>query len=553
MTAGGVSLNRSMRWTTALFDELARCGLRHVVVSPGSRSAPLALAAFADRRLTVHVRIDERSAGYFAIGLARATDQPVALVCTSGSALANYHPAVLEADQANLGLVVVSADRPHELRDVGANQAISQRGLFGAAVRFHAELMLPEEEGFRHLRHVACRAMAHARKGPVHLNVPLRGPLDASVPATPGAKRRPRLEERGRPAGAPWVTIAPAPIAVPMDGLPREGRGVVVVGPHQGDWSKQIGACEAAGIPVLCDAVSGHRRGIVHADAWLSHATTRRRLRPDWIVHVGATPTSKIIRDWMTNFPCWRVDGGRLWDDTEAAQRMVVADAPATLQVLGRAASAPRAWSDAWVHLDAVVDSVLEESPSQESQVARAITGASRNVFVGSSLPVRDLQQYGRPRNRPVVANRGTSGIDGALSSIAGAAAGGGRWLGYVGDVTFEHDVGALALLREAKNAVVVVAANGGGRIFEHLPVANTVSETTMRRLFTTPPAADVELLARAHGVMHQTCAPEDLADLLDARTHGIVEVPLDGVVAQRQALRKRLHRAISRVKAQVS
>lgn len=543
-------MNVNMAWAGALVDEWVRAGVDFAVLSPGSRSAPLALSILARKEIESHVVVDERSAAFVALGRAKASGKPSLLVCTSGTAMAHYLPAVIEAHQSGVGLIVCTADRPHELRNVGANQAIEQPGLYGSYTSFACDVMLPEARApsFRFLRQLACRAASFANHGPVHLNVPFREPLD-DRPADAVILKALRNEDPaalvGRAGGAPYMTITQGTATAKVPPL-AGSKGLVVVGPMRQDLSRELTALTQAGFAVLTDAVSARREGLVYFDSYLEeHGTS---LRPDWVVQVGAAPTSKALKlylESMPDVPRIRIDSGKLWDDTHQAQTMVVADPVTALGELARR-KGNASWLARWVKLEKTVTKVLASSNAPECVAARSVAAHPGPVWVGSSLPVRDLQRYGGVRHQPVMANRGASGIDGTLSSACGAASTGGTWLAYMGDMTFMHDVSALALLTKTPNLRVVVADNGGGRIFEHLDVARHASAKDFAKAFLAKTDVDMAMLCHAFGVPHRACEPHELAAILADGGHGVVQVRIQDGLARRKRLQKSIDESLA-------
>ena len=372
-------MNPSTAFGTVLADELARCGLREVVVAPGSRSTPLALAFWELEqagRVRLHVRIDERSAAFTALGLAKASRAPVAVLCTSGTAAANFHPAVIEADESAVPLLVLTADRPPELRATGASQTIDQVKLYGAAVRWYAEAGVPERRpGMAgYWRSLAGRAYAHAAgalgtlPGPVHLNLPLRDPL------VPGAGEGDWPEPLdGRPGGRPWTAVDPAPAAAPALALPWTERGVVVCGDGDYDAAALVALAEQAGWPVLAEPSSGARRGpnalpgyqyLLAAPAFLAS------WRPELIVSAGrpglSRPQSALLGlaaragRTGTGGPAVRhvvvASGPGRWADPQRA----ATDVAAAVSLTGVPAAVPGRWLETWRRADAAARAAAE-------------------------------------------------------------------------------------------------------------------------------------------------------------------------------------------------
>jgi 2-succinyl-5-enolpyruvyl-6-hydroxy-3-cyclohexene-1-carboxylate synthase len=490
----------------AFVDELARCGLAGACTSPGSRSAPLVLALVRDGRFPCWSHIDERVAGFFALGVAKAGGRPAALACTSGTAAAHYLPAVIEAHEARLPLIVLTADRPPELREVGAGQAVDQLRLYGSAAKWFFEVgnHAASPERLRWMRLLACRAYLTAtggRPGPVHLNFPLREPLvlDEPLGQEPGGG--------GRPGGRPWLTATPAPAgAVALDPGPR---AVVVAGRHEradGLGAALAGAAAALGAPLLADPLSGARRGpaaIAHYDALLRDEGFAAAQRPAVVVRVGDLPTSKPLRRWLAGLDAHQVafDPEGAWQDPDAVMAEVLRADPGAW---ARAAAGPGAgaWLAAWRRADEAageaIAGVLGDGLS-EPAVARELArlGPEATVFTASSMPVRDVETFWPALQDPprVLAHRGANGIDGTLAAAFGAAATGARVVVHLGDVALAHDLGALACAPRLGLALTVVLVdNGGGGIFDFLPVSTQAD--VYERHVATPPGLDAERVA---------------------------------------------------------
>jgi 2-succinyl-5-enolpyruvyl-6-hydroxy-3-cyclohexene-1-carboxylate synthase len=508
-------VNPSTALARVLVDELVRGGVTDAVVAPGSRSAPVALAladAERDRRLTLHVRIDERTAAFLALGLARASGRPVPVLTTSGTATAHLHAAVLEADAAGVPLLALTADRPPELRDTGANQTIAQPGLYGGAVRAAVDVGVPEadrdEAQNRYWRSLVAKALLTARgalsgdPGPVHLNLPFREPLlpeDADVRTTGPWS--------GRPDGAPWTDGSAAAVDRPLDTGPA--RTLVVVGdapPALGRAAAELAA--AQGWPLVAEPSSGAWAGSVRGGAlllgvpgWLAGH------RPDRVLTVGrptlSRPVSRLLAD-----PAVRVEtvsAAPRWPDAGRSTTWVGAlPSPGT--------PADPAWRAAWCEAAArvgtVVDGVLDALPPLTAGVlARDLVAALPDgalLVLGSSTPVRDVDRLAVPRaGLTVLANRGVAGIDGTVSTAVGAArAHGGRAFALVGDLTFLHDLQGL-LLGEGEprpDLTLVVPDNDGGGIFAQLEPGQPRYESGYRRVFGTPHGRDLVAVAGSLG-----------------------------------------------------
>jgi 2-succinyl-5-enolpyruvyl-6-hydroxy-3-cyclohexene-1-carboxylate synthase len=530
------------------------------------------------------VRIDERSAAFLALGLAKASGRPVAVLCTSGTAAANFHPAVIEADESGVPLLVLTADRPPELRGTGANQAIDQLKLYGGAVRWFAEAGVPEARpGMNaYWRSLACHAWAAASgadggfPGPVHLNLPLRDPLvpglpDAASPASAGTGAGagpggwPELLD-GRPGGAPWTRWARtdrAGLSAP-DGpgtldLPWTERGVIVAGDGAAGPAGLLRLAAAAGWPVLAEPSSGARQSRHALGAYqylLDHPGFLAAHRPDLVICAGRPGLSRgqtaFLRQAaadgarqvvLAQGPARWADPGRTATDVAAAVR------------LGGAPGAPAGgWLAGWQQADAAargaVDAILDAGGElTEPRLARDLAAALPDgalLWAASSLPIRDLDRHLAPRDGlRVLASRGASGIDGLISSAAGAAlahqaSGGGPAAALLGDLAFLHDAPGLFTGPEetCPDLVLVVANNDGGGIFSTLEQAAVPAP--FERVFGTPHGARLAALAAAAGIGHTVAArAADLPAALKGDGIRIVEVP--AVRAAGTALRQRL------------
>jgi 2-succinyl-5-enolpyruvyl-6-hydroxy-3-cyclohexene-1-carboxylate synthase len=550
-------VNPATAFGTAFTDELVRCGLREVVLAPGSRSTPLAMAFFGaerQRRLRLHVRIDERSASFTALGLAKASRRPVAILCTSGTAAANFHPAVIEADESGVPLLVLTADRPPELRGIGANQAIDQIKLYGNAVRWFCEAGLPEARpgAVSYWRSLACQAWAHAAgraggmPGPVHLNLPLREPL------VPGAGREGEWPEAldGRPDGQPWTRFAPRRTAGDELELPWTERGAVVCGDGDYDALALVELAGQAGWPVLAEPSSGARRGPNALAAYQHLLATPEFItahQPDLIVSAGRPGLSRGQLAFLGGRSARRhvviAQGPGRWADPPRAATDVVpavrlAGAPGSS---GGAPGSPQgtqasAWLAGWRRADEAarraVNAVLDDDDSlTEPRLARDLGAALPEgalLWMGSSLPVRDIDFNLFPRSDiRVLTNRGTSGIDGTTSAAIGAAlAHDGPAFALIGDLTFLHDAAGLTLgLREPRpDLCVIVVNNDGGGIFSTLEQA--AFPDSFERLFGTPHGAGLHHLAAAFGVPYQHLEqPGDLTKALQGTGLRMIEV----------------------------
>ncbi len=505
----------------AFCDELARCGAAHACTSPGSRSSPIVLALAREPALHATSHIDERSAAFFALGVAKATGRPAILACTSGTAAANYAPAVVEADNARVPMIVLTADRPPELRDNGAGQAIDQLKLYGDAVRWFVEVGVEDATAgnLRWIRALACRAYQTAigpHPGPVHLNFPLREPLVSDGPLPPDPVP-------GRSGHRPWLTATHADAAIAARALPP--RGVVVAGREERDpefGCAVAGFAQRLGYPLLAEPGSGARRGaaaIATYDLLLRDPAFTATARPDLVLRVGDLPTSKPLRTWLAGLSdieqividpeqAWQDPAGVLCERILAAPRTVLeAWSPAGL---GTAAADPR-WLQLWRAADTRIASVIEAELGDaisEPLVARRLgewLPAEANLVVASSMPIRDVELFlGTGDDLPrVLANRGANGIDGTVSTALGiAAAECGPTVLLIGDVALAHDLGGLlAAQRLSLTLTIVLINNDGGGIFSFLPVATEAD--AFEQHIATPHGLDFRHAAALYGCAH--------------------------------------------------
>ena len=526
-------MNPSTLLAAVIVDELIRQGVAHAVLSPGSRSAPLAMALHADRRICLHVRIDERSAGFFALGLAKASRAPVVVACTSGTAAANLHPAVVEADLAGVPLLILTADRPPELRGTGANQAIDQLGLYGGAVRWFCEVGTPDAvpDAQTYWRSLTSRAVAEAcgrlgrAPGPVHANLAFREPL------TPNGDE---VAAGGRAAGRPWThTDAPelAPSQAVADGLARDvsgaARGLLVIGDTTADPQPLLGLAEALAWPVLAEPQSGARTGdqaITTYDLLLRDDAFAEAYRPDLVLTVGKVALSKTLLARLG--PDMRqilVDPHGDWLDPRRALSQIITADPAQLATAVTARLAPRddrSWLDGWLDAErrvrTAVDEALDaEDVPSEPRTARdlaALVPHGSVLTVASSMPVRDLNTFMAARQGLRIAgNRGASGIEGFCSTALGvAAAHDGPAFALAGDLSLLHDQnGLLPVPGSLPDLVLVVVNNDGGGIFNFLPYT---ADPSFETVFGTPHGVDFARLAAGLGVGHRRL--ERAADL---------------------------------------
>ncbi len=486
-----------------IVDEWIRGGLTHAVIAPGSRSTPLAVALAARPELQIKVVVDERSAAFVALGVGLATGRPAVVLTTSGTAAAELLPAVVEAHHARVPMIVATADRPWEAMDIRAPQTIDQIRLFDGLTRFSAAPGVPDAASAGAWRSLASRALLDARHhvsgpGPVHLNLAFREPLLADGSVEPHA---------GRADGKPWHTVDTSPAGLTPLGL-RGRRGLVVAGAG----APPAGTLQQLGWPILADPRSGarvpHGLTVAAADALLRVPAFADAHRPDVVLHVGEPWASRVVNEWLTASGAEHVVVDRFgtWPDPWRVAARIVRG-----HVSPVAEDPPEdGWVDAWSNAEAAAQSAIEATVdgATASGIVRDIYGKAGDddiVFVASSMPVRDLEWFGAPREGArALSNRGANGIDGLLSTAAGVA-----WsspsvgvTAILGDLAFLHDVGGLRAAAQLDNLTYVVIDNDGGAIFDFLPQASALTPDTFEQLFTTPHGLELaDVASSAPGV----------------------------------------------------
>ena len=501
-----------------LVDEWTRAGVQHAVVAPGSRSTPLALALADDDRMTVHVHHDERSAGFLALGIGAATNVPAVVLTTSGTAAAELHPAVVEAHQGAVPMIVCTADRPPELQAVGAPQTIDQTHLYGRAVRWYADPGGPDDRQASTWRSLASRAVMEAtsrRPGPVHLNLPFRDPLVGTPGPLPPA----------RDGGAPWHergvgldVLVPDQIRT-LQRMLEGRRGVIVAGPGMAGGAGLHRLAERLGWPVLAvprsDAWADHPTVVTRADAILRTSFASDHV-PEVILHLGGLITSRVVEEWLAASGAPQVavlPPAEFPDPGHRIALAVEAEAGRLCSALAESATTTDpAWLDDWQAAQAAAQKALVEALAAhpeptEPAVARDVVATlpdRSQLVVASSMPVRDVEWYADPRDGVCIsANRGANGIDGVVSTAVGAAVASQEpTVALVGDVAFLHDTNALlGLAARDVDLTIVVIDNDGGGIFSFLPPAGELDRERFELLFGTPHGVDATALAAAHGL----------------------------------------------------
>lgn len=550
------SRNVNSLWASVLVETLSRRGVTRAVICPGSRSTPLTLALAVHADIEAIPVLDERSAAFFALGLAKQHQRPVALVCTSGTAGANFFPAVIEAHESGVPLIVLTADRPPELRACASGQTIDQQKLYGSYVSFHHELAVPEasEPALRYLRQTVAHAVQRTlapSAGAAHLNVPFRDPL-APLPDDGTTARC--------AAGVNWelffahldLAETPQVAAVPPRIIP-EVHGVIVVGPAQpGDVGAYVTAvaeiARRLGWPVLADGLSPLRNYasqfphlVTTYDLVLRNAPIAERLKPEVVLCLGGWPTSKVLRGWLETSEAvtWLVaDRPDNRDALHLRTRQIAISLPLLAAVLP-VATDENGYQRMWARYDAKARAALDEKfrheavlfePKAAWLLARHLP-AGTPIFVANSMPARDVEYVWPPGDRGLrpLCNRGANGIDGTLSTALGVAHGAAApAVLLTGDLALLHDTNGFLLRPKFRGSLTIVLINNrGGGIFEHLPIAQF--EPPFEEFFATPQEVDFAKLAAAHDVEHVAVRDwphfRELVSVLPAQGIRVLEV----------------------------
>jgi 2-succinyl-5-enolpyruvyl-6-hydroxy-3-cyclohexene-1-carboxylate synthase len=542
--------NSTYAYVCAFVDELQRAGVRHIVICPGSRSTPLALACAAQPYLRAWMHVDERSAAFFALGLAKRAAQPVALLCTSGTAAANFFPAIVEAKLTHVPLLVLTSDRPHELRENGAPQTIDQIHLYGSHVKWSVDVALPEatNSALRYIRTLADRATALLTTqpaGPVHLNFPLREPLTpapiADAPLLPLAQRD-ATAWLGRPDNAPYTTVWNTDRHIPDDAtiahllklVSKAKHGLIVVGPqeHSALVEPLVALAHHLGYPILADPLSQLRSGLhdqshvlTSYDAFLRINAFTESMQPDLVLRFGAMPTAKPLLTYLQRYPSCPlavIDGNQDWQEpTQLASELIHTDPVALCEALVNAfvtnGLSQNNWLSTWQHADTYTKQALQASTQDFSELfeGRVFTELQQLLpegallFAGNSMPVRDLDTFfwNTEHSIRIMGNRGANGIDGIVSSALGASAiNDGLNVLVLGDLSFFHDMnGLLAAKLHKLNLTIIVINNDGGGIFSFLPQADYPEH--FEQLFGTPLGLDYSNAAKMYNGTYQRVA----------------------------------------------
>ena len=545
----GSSAATTATFCATLVDEWLHCGVRHAVVSPGSRSTPIALEIANRQEIEMHIFHDERSAAFAALGIAKASGVPAILVCSSGTAAVEFHPAVVEAHHSETPILICTADRPAELQGVGAPQTIDQQNLYGVAIRKFVNAEVANDSESHTWRHIARDLFATSLgdvQGPVHLNLRFREPLMGFATNLP-------------PRSANDAVITKK-VALPSSRSLRKlnkalesENGLIIAGPENYRVESILRLAETLGWPIIADPRSGTRVPnklvVAGADAILRDEDFSKRLRPDVVLRFGTLPASKVVNSWLSGSGANQVvitTTPSLTDPDRQCSLHIVSDidelCAGLVSVHSKESVRKRSlsWLDKWVAAEdsaqKAINAALADEPGlTEPGVARAIYALvpeASHLVVSSSMPIRDVEWFGAPRNGlRVHANRGANGIDGVVSTAVGVALATRQPTTLlIGDIALLHDVNGLINLASRKiDLRIVVIDNNGGGIFSFLPQAQTLDEAKFEKIFGTPHDANIKMLAQAHQInTHELTNISDLAEVLSQRGPWLARVVTD-------------------------
>ena len=545
----GSSAATTATFCATLVDEWLHCGVRHAVVSPGSRSTPIALEIANRQEIEMHIFHDERSAAFAALGIAKASGVPAILVCSSGTAAVEFHPAVVEAHHSETPILICTADRPAELQGVGAPQTIDQQNLYGVAIRKFVNAEVANDSESHTWRHIARDLFATSLgdvQGPVHLNLRFREPLMGFATNLP-------------PRDANDAVITKK-VALPSSRSLRKlnkalesENGLIIAGPENYRVESIVRLAEALGWPIIADPRSGTRVPnklvVAGADAILRDEDFSKRLRPDVVLRFGTLPASKVVNSWLSGSGANQVvitTTPSLTDPDRQCSLHIVSDidelCAGLVSVHSKESIRNRSlsWLDKWIAAEdsaqKAINAALADEPGlTEPGVARAIYALvpeASHLVVSSSMPIRDVEWFGAPRNGlRVHANRGANGIDGVVSTAVGVALATRQPTTLlIGDIALLHDVNGLINLASRKiDLRIVVIDNNGGGIFSFLPQAQTLDEAKFEKIFGTPHDANIKMLAQAHQInTHELTNISDLAEVLSQRGPWLARIVTD-------------------------
>ena len=545
----GSSAATTATFCATLVDEWLHCGVRHAVVSPGSRSTPIALEIANRQEIEMHIFHDERSAAFAALGIAKASGVPAILVCSSGTAAVEFHPAVVEAHHSETPILICTADRPAELQGVGAPQTIDQQNLYGVAIRKFVNAEVANDSESHTWRHIARDLFATSLgdvQGPVHLNLRFREPLMGFATNLP-------------PRDANDAVITKK-VALPSSRSLRKlnkalesEKGLIIAGPENYRVESILRLAENLGWPIVADPRSGTRVPnklvVAGADAILRDEDFSKRLRPDVVLRFGTLPASKVVNSWLSGSGANQVvitTTPSLTDPDRQCSLHIVSDidelCAGLVSVHSKESIRNRSlsWLDKWIAAEdsaqKAINAALADEPGlTEPGVARAIYALvpeASHLVVSSSMPIRDVEWFGAPRSGlRVHANRGANGIDGVVSTAVGVALATRQPTTLlIGDIALLHDVNGLINLASRKiDLRIVVIDNNGGGIFSFLPQAQALDEAKFEKIFGTPHDANIKMLAQAHQInTHELTNISDLAEVLSQRGPWLARVVTD-------------------------
>ena len=523
-------------YLASFVDELAQNKVRHAVVSPGSRSTPISLLLAEHPNIEVHINVDERSAAFFALGLAKALREPVAIVCTSGTAAANFFPAIVEAYYARVPLIVLTADRPHELRHVGAPQAIDQIDLYGKHVKWSVEMALPENsvEMMNYVRTIGARAVSLAANqpaGPIHLNFPIREPLLPLMDKAQEYRSKELLPKVEIDKGI--RTLSESQFEALASRLAEAKRGIIVVGELQNGAVRDaiVSLAEKLAVPILADPLSLLRSGshsqtqiIETYDTFLRDDTAKEVLHPDLVLRFGAMPVSKSLLLFLKKHHQAKhliVDPGAGWrEPTGLATNMIYCEESAfcygVLDQMDR--SEEQSWLQLWQEVNAAtkrglasIHAEVELSEGKLFLLLNELMPTNSTLFAGNSMPIRDLDTFffTNEKNITALANRGANGIDGVVSTALGVSTVSENTVLVIGDLSFFHDMnGLLAAKLQKQNITILLINNDGGGIFSFLPQAS--EKEYFELLFGTPHGLEFSHAAELYGAKYNNISTWD-------------------------------------------
>ncbi|CAG9622399.1 2-succinyl-5-enolpyruvyl-6-hydroxy-3-cyclohexene-1-carboxylic-acid synthase [Sutcliffiella rhizosphaerae] len=565
-------------YLAAFVDELVKSGMREAVISPGSRSTPIALLMAEHPELHVSILVDERSAAFYALGLAKTTNKPVAILCTSGTAATNYYPAIVEAYQSRIPLIVLTADRPHELRDVGAPQAIDQLKMYGDYVKWFVEMSLPEDTGsmIRYARTMSARALGtalSAPRGPVHMNFPIREPLIPNLEANDLWTKYKELVDNRLEVNSGEYTISEERADYFARLLNVRQRGIIVCGEVSSSQREAFitsitELSDVLGYPIFADPLSGLRTGrhskttiMDGYDAFLRPDLVKEKLMPEVIIRFGAMPVSKFLTQYISKSSSAIhivVDGDGGWrDPTLQANYMIHADETYFCNKL-LSKLQPRStstWLDGINKINERTKSILQEQEETlfEGKIIRELQELlpdSSALFVGNSMPIRDVDTFlfKNEKKVTVLANRGANGIDGVVSTALAASNTYEPLVLVIGDLSFYHDMNGLLAAKLLKlNATIVLVNNNGGGIFSFLPQSKV--EQHFEQLFGTPTGLDFKHTAALYDADY--CVVSNWSEFQKNTTKAIqqpglniIEVPTNRV--ENEEIHRRLWNKVS-------